>query len=85
MNAAAMIYSLAPQSEPERPVVLTLTPHEAAVVASALLAHSVWVFNASSAQEAAGRFDRASDLFHDGHVLSRVDCRLRNEMRGERA
>ncbi len=80
MTAAAMVYSL-PQQEPEPSVVLRLTQAEAAVVASALLAQSVLLFNTSAAQEAAGRFDRAADLFHDGHVLSRVDCRLRSAAR----
>jgi hypothetical protein len=81
MSSAAILFSLQAAPEAERAVVLDLTLQEAAVVASALLAQSVMLMNASAAQEAAGRFDRASDLFYDGHVLSRVDCRLRSAVR----
>jgi hypothetical protein len=81
MSAAATLRAVVPPEPQERSVTLCLTADEAAVVASALLAQSVLVFNASSAQEAAGRYDRASGLLHDGYVISRVETRLRQEAR----
>ena len=80
--SAAHIYSLSPAPQLSAPdVVLELTREQAAAIATALLAQSVLLFNASSQQEAAGRYEAASGLFHEGYVLSKLDCTIREAVR----
>ena len=57
---------------------IVLSDDERAAVATALLAQSVMLFNASAAQEAAGRYEQASALFREGYLLSKVELRVRN-------